>query len=108
MEKTIFAKKRTNKEGKTFYTYLTKLHKKSTNVDVTVQVKFREDCGAPKGDMCPCNIIFNSEDVNYNEANQTVLDEETGEAVDVVSRVLWVSKWTEGSPYVDDSLNDFE
>lgn len=108
MEKTIFAKKRTNKEGKTFYTYLTKLHKKSTNEDVTVQVKFREDCGAPKGDMCPCNIIFNPEDANYNEANQTVLNEETGEAVDVASRVLWISKWTEGSPYVDDSLNDFE
>lgn len=108
MEKTIFAKKRTNKEGKTFYTYLTKLHKKSTDEDVTVQVKFREDCGAPKGDSCPCNIIFNPEDGNYSEKNEQIVNEETGEVKEITSRVMWINKWSEGSQYVDESLNDFE
>lgn len=108
MEKTIFAKKRTNKEGKTFYTYLTKLHKKSTDEDVTVQVKFREDCGVPKGDSCPCNIIINSEDANYSEKTERLVNEETGEVNEITSRVMWVNKWTEGSQYVDESMNDFE
>ncbi len=108
MEKTIFAKKRTNKEGKTFYTYLTRLHKKSTDELVTVQVKFREECGAPKGDQCPCNIVFAPEDANYNEKLEEVINDETGEVSEVMSRTLWISKWKEGNKYVDESMVDFE
>lgn len=108
MEKTIFAKKRTTKEGKSFYSYLTRLHKKSTDELVTVQVKFREDCGQPKGEQCPCNIIFNPEDANYTEKVEKLVDEETGEVKEITSRTMWISKWSEGSQYVDDSMNDFE
>ena len=107
MEKTIFAKKRTTKEGKIFYTYLTTLHKKTTDEDITVQVKFREECGQPKADECPMNIVLNDGDMNFTEKNREYTTED-GEIKTIVERTLWVNKWSQGSPYIDESMNDFD
>ena len=57
MKILIYAKKRTTSEGKTFYSYLTKLHNNVTNEEITAAVKFAE-CDAPKPDNCPCFIEF--------------------------------------------------
>ena len=101
MEITIFAKKRQSNDGRTFYTYLTNLVKKSTGESVTVQVKFRQDCGNPDPHACPCNIEVDKSKCNYRE--KTI--EQDGKTI--VSRVMWVSEWENGSEYVDDSMNDF-
>ena len=106
MEKTIFAKKRTASDGRTFYTYLTKLHKKSTDEDITVQVRFRDECGVPK--TFPCNIILNDGDSNYSEKTTEYTDKETGEIKTVITRTLWVNNWSAGADYVDNSMSDFE
>lgn len=103
MKLTLFAKKRTNKEGKHFYTYLSKLTKKDGN-EITVSVKFRESCGSPKGDECPCNILVTKKDCNLSE--NTYVLEDTGEIA--TSYTLWVNNWTMGEKYEDDSLNDFD
>lgn len=106
MELTIFAKKRTSKEGKSFYTYLTKLTEK-TGEEVTVQVKFREDCGQPKGEKCPCNIVCDKSDLNYTEKINKYIDEDSQTEKEATSRILWVSNWSEGSEYVDTSMDRF-
>jgi len=104
MEITVYAKKRTTKEGKTFYSYLSRLTNKRTGQDVTVAVKFRESAGYPDAKSCPMNIKFVKSDGNLT--SKPIVDEETGEEIGV-SNVLWVSAWEEGAPFVDDSLDDF-
>lgn len=101
MELTIFAKNRTSAEGKAFVTYLTTLTKK-TGEEMTVSVKFREDCGSPKKEKCPCNIIVEKEDCNLAKRNYT--DKDGNPAL---SYTLWISKYSDGSEYVDHSLDDF-
>lgn len=103
MELTIYAKKRTSADGKPFFGYLSTLTRKD-GTKQTVSVKFREDCGNPKADKCPMNII-----VDKTNANMTVKEftrEDTGEACN--SYTLWVSAWEPGSAFVDHSLDDFE
>ena len=102
MQITIFAKKRNTKEGKVFYTYLTKLMKKDGS-ETTASVKFREECGSPKSDHCPMNIIVEKTDCNFSSKATT--DEETGEIR--TSNTLWINAWREGDPYVDHSMDDF-
>jgi hypothetical protein len=102
MELTIFAKYRTTSEGKGFYSYLTKLRKKDGEM-YTVGVKFREICGAPKGDKCPCNIIVDKHDANLS--TYKYVREDTGEEME--GKNLWITAWEEGSEYVDHSLDDF-
>ena len=102
MQITIFAKKRNTKEGKVFYTYLTKLTKKD-GTEVTASVKFRDECGSPKPDQCPCNIVLEKADCNFT--TKTSIDEETGEMRS--NHTLWVNNWTKGEPYVDHSMDDF-
>ena len=101
MELTIFAKKKKAKSGKEFYTYLTTLTRKDGTEDM-LEVKFREECGAPKN--CPCNIAVEKSDINISKKNIT--REDTGELIEV--RKLWVSAWSEGSPYEDKSLDDYD
>ena len=73
MEKTIFAKKRSTKDGtRTFNTYFTKLTDTTTGEEFTVQVKFREECGQPKGDECPINIMFDKNDANFTEKKSLI------------------------------------
>lgn len=107
MQVTIFSKKRTTEDGKkTFFSYFTKLKKKGGE-EITTQVKFREECGQPKGDECPINIMFDKNDANFTEKNITYKDKD-GNEKDAVERVLWIKSWIEGEPYVDTSMDDFE
>lgn len=111
MELTIYAKKRTSTDGRPFFSYLTTIHKKD-GTDMKVQVKFREACGQPKGDDCPCNIIVNKADANLAEERYEITETnpETGE-IHIENRIgykLWVSDWREGGEYRDTSLDEFE
>ena len=103
MELTIFAKKRTSADGKKFYTYLTTMTKKD-GTEQTVAVKFREECGGPKPDKCPINIVVDKRFANLS--HRDFVREDTGEAG--TSHTLWVSEWQEGKAYVDTSLDEYE
>lgn len=104
MKLVVFAKRRTNKDGKTFFNYLSTLTRKSSGETVTIRVKFREECGSPKGDECPMNIIIPDGGCNMNE--RVIIREDTGEPLKVYT--LWVSEWTKGEEYEDHSMDDFE
>ena len=106
MEQTIYAKKRTTKEGKTFYNYFTSLTKKDGE-EITAQVKFKEECGSPAGADCPVNIVFDRSDANYREKLEHYTDPETGEERETTRRTLWISKWEEGSEFIDTSMDAF-
>ena len=98
----VFAKKRTTKEGKVFFSYLSTLKKKSGEEEIA-QIKFRDVCGNPDPDRCPMNIEIPRGSANLS--TRTFTREDTGEIVD--QKVLWVSKWSEGEPYVDTSLDEY-
>lgn len=104
MEIVVFAKKRKTHEGKAFTAYLTKLIRKSTGESVTATVKFREDCGSPKADECPMNIVVDKSSANLS--SREMKREDTGEMMTLYT--LWISNWKAGEKYVDKSLDDFE
>ena len=110
MKLTIFSKKLTSKDGRTFYRYITTLKRKAEDgsiEEVTTSVKFREECGAPKGDACPMNIIVDKEDCNYREKVETYHDQD-GEEQAYLNKTLWISGWTESpEKYVDTSMDQF-
>lgn len=101
MEITIFAKKRLNKEGKTFITYLSTLTKKSGE-KTTVSVKFKDTCTAPKPEDCPMNIVVEKQDANL--ASRSFVNQQ-GDAA--VAYTLWVSAWSLGGEFVDTSLDEY-
>lgn len=101
MEITIFSKRRTNKEGKIFFQYITTLEKKDGSTE-TMRVCFR-GVDAPKPESCPRNLIVHRD--NANVATRKYTDPATGEIK--LSRTLWVSQWENGSEYVDHSLDDY-
>lgn len=103
MEITIFAKKRTASDGKSFYSYLSTLTRKDKTKQ-TVSVKFRDEAGNPKPEKCPMNIKFDRGSANV--ATKDFIREDTGEVA--TSYTLWVSAWEPGEPFVDHSLDDFE
>lgn len=103
MTVTVFSKKRTTSEGKTFYTYLATLKKKD-GTEQTVTVKFRDECGAPEPKTCPCNIIVEKGDCNISMSE--FVSEKTGEVGQ--SFALWVTAWKPGAVYVDHSLDDYD
>ena len=107
MELTVFAKKismvdATTKKEKSFTKFLAKLPRK-TGDEQTVSVKFREECGEPKANECPCNIKIEKSDCNLVRS-----DFEKSDGSVYTSFTLWVSKWNKGAPYVDHSLDDFD
>ena len=102
MQITLFARKRTTKEGKPFATFITTLTRKD-GTQLTAQVKFKEDCGQPKPEKCPMNIVFEKTDGNLAKRTYTDSMGDEKEAF-----TLWISAWKEGDPYVDKSLDDFE
>lgn len=102
MEITIYAKKRTTADGKTFYSYLSTLTRKD-GTKQTVSVKFRDEAGNPKPENCPMNVKFDKS--NANLATEKFTREDTGELA--TSYTLWVSAWEPGTPFVDHSLDDF-
>ena len=106
MQVAIFSRKAQTKEGRTFYTYFGKLTKKD-GTEVSANFKFRESCGAPEGARCPMNIVFDKSDANYSEKQETYTDTE-GVEKEVTRKTVWISKWSEGEPYVDNSMDDFE
>ena len=104
MEITIFAKRRTSKDGKTFFNYLTTLTKKDGTTQ-TMRVAFR-DTGSnpsPKPESCPRNIEFDIKQANI--ATRTFADPNTGEQK--ISYTLWISEWKDGTPYVDHSFDEY-
>lgn len=103
MEITIYAKKRTTTDGKTFFSYLSKLTRKD-GTKQTVSVKFRDECGSPKPEKCPMNIKFDKGDANI--ATYEFTREDNGDIC--TSYTLWVSRWEHGDMFVDHSLDDFE
>lgn len=103
MKVTVFAKKKTSKEGKPFITYVGRLTKKDGDV-ISAQVRFREECGSPKADDCPMIIEFDK--ANANLSAETYTREDTGE--EAVSYKLWIKAWKASAEvYRDDSLDDF-
>lgn len=102
MEITIYAKKRTTSEGKSFYSYLSTLTRKD-GTKQTVSVKFHDECGNPKPENCPMNIKFDKVKGNLSTKE---FARDTGEVGK--SYTLWVSAWEPGTPFVDHSLDDFE
>ncbi|MBO7735742.1 MAG: hypothetical protein J6S67_24455 [Methanobrevibacter sp.] len=108
MKVLVFAKKRQTKDGRAFTAYVTKLPRKD-GTELTAGVKFREECGAPTLEECPCYVMVDKKDANLATKNKEITDEETGEIRDVVQYTLWVSKWSKSpEEYVDHSLDDFE
>lgn len=101
MKITVYAKRKKTKTGKEFFTYLTTLTKKDGTEEM-LEVKFREECGAPKN--CPCNIVVNKEDANISK--QTITREDNGEVYEV--KKLWITSWSSGEPYVDTSLDEYD
>ena len=110
MELTIFSKKCTTKEGKLFYRYITKLTKKD-GTELTSTVKFREDCGSPKGEKCPMIIAVEKKDCNFSSKSkfETVKDDDGNEIErEYVNNTLWVSNWSDtGKEFIDTSMDDF-
>lgn len=102
MELTIYGKTRTTADGKAFTSYISTLTK-NTGEELTVSVKFRESAGLPpKKEDCPCNIIVEKSDCNLARRNYT--DKNGNPAT---SYTLWVTKFENGAPFVDHSLDDF-
>lgn len=103
MEITVFAKKRKTSDGKSFFGYISTLTRKDGE-SITVSVKFRDDCGAPKPEKCPVNIEFDKKHANLS--SREYIREDSGEIA--TSYTLWVNEWKQGAEYVDKSLDDFE
>lgn len=101
MKLLVFAKKRTSKDGKAFFTYLSTLTRKDGGEVITVQVKFREACGAPDPHKCPRYITVPRDCANYHE--KTIEDED----ITKIARTLWVSEWDDAGDYIDTSLDEF-
>lgn len=110
MEITLYAKKRTTKEGKTFFNYLSTLTDKAGETYLCT-VKFRDTVQPPKPENCPVNIVIEQNDCNLSSRKMTrkVTDMETGEVSDkeFISYTLWVSAYRDGSPFVDHSMDNF-
>ena len=103
MKVTVFAKKKFNKEGKPFTVFVGRLMKKSGELQ-TVTVKFREECGQPKEEKCPCIIEFDRENGNIQE--RSYIDNEGN---DRTALTLWLSAWKfSEEKYIDHSLDEFE
>lgn len=101
MKITVFAKERTGKDNNKFLTYLSKLVKKSGE-EVTVQLKFSEECGRIKKENCPCIIEVDTSDCSYSERKVVKDDRE------IINRVLWINKYTKTEDvFVDTSASCF-
>ena len=101
MEIAIFAKNRTTKEGKNFYSYLSRIINKRGE-EFPVTVKFREDCKPVPPQDCPCNIVIEKENCSLSGRKFETENGETG-----IGYTLWVSAWEYGGEFVDHSLDDF-
>lgn len=107
MKLAIFSKRRQvmeeNGKQRTFYTYLTALLRKTDGERVPVQVKFREACGAPDPNLCPCFIEVPRDKMNLSWDKYQNEEGETLEA-----GKLWVTEWEHAGAYVDHSMDEFD
>lgn len=108
MKLAIFSKKRQTTDSetgkaRTFYTYLTTLVNKVSGEPLTVQVKFREACGAPDPDLCPCFIEVPQGKANLSWDKYTNDDGEEMEAAR-----MWITEWERAGDYVDHSLDEYD
>lgn len=103
MEISLFAKKRTTKEGKGFYVYLSTLPKKDGSM-IGCNVRFKDGCTVPDAKDCPMNICIEKEHCNLSQRSYE--REDTGEQT--IAYTLWVGAWSQGSAYVDHSLDDID
>lgn len=101
MRLEVFGKKRTNKEGKTFTTYLSRITNIKTGEIISVQIKFRLTAELPKEVPVVMNI-----DKKYCNLIKEDWKNEDGEIG--VKYILWVTKVKSYEPYVDRSLDDYE
>ena len=101
MRLEVFEKQRTNKDGKPFTIYLSRITNMKTGEIVPVQIKFRMDVQPPK----EFPIIVNVEKKNANLVTENWENEkgETG-----VKHVLWISAVVSYEEYIDHTLDDFE
>lgn len=101
MRLEVFGKQRTNKDGKPFTTYLSRITNMKTGEIISVQIKFRTGAEVPK----ELPIVANIEKKNANLVKGNWENEkgETG-----VKYVLWVSAVTSYEEYIDHTLDDFE
>lgn len=105
MKITLFAKKRTTREGKPFSVYVSKLQKKD-GTEQYVTVKYSGDDPAKdfRADLCPLIIDVDRASANLSRKKHT--DDEGNE---YESFTLWVKDYTLSTEkYVDHSLDDFE
>ena len=101
MKITVFAKERKGKDNNSFISYLSKLTKK-TGEEVTVQLKFSEECGRIKKENCPCIIEVETADCSYSERKVIKDDRE------ITNRVLWINKYTKTDEvFIDTSADVF-
>lgn len=103
MKIAVFAKRRQTKEGKVFFNYLSTITNKDGDV-IPVQVKFREQAGVPRAEMCPRYIEFDKHDANLTTREYT--DPNTAEIRK--TKTLWISKWVDGGEYIDHSMDNFD
>lgn len=102
MKINVFGKKRQTKEGKSFMSYFATIIK--AGQPLTVNVKFREECGNPK--KCPCVVEFDKSYANLS-SKETTYKNADGVDVVAINNTLWISSYTE-SEYIDTSLDDVE
>ena len=111
MEITIYAKKRTTSDGKTFYNYLSKLTNKAGE-EIPISVHFRMSAGLPNPDACPCIISFEKSDANLSKKTRSYAktDVVTGDVEEGVftDKQLWISDWEMVGQAEDHSLDDFD
>lgn len=100
---TIFAKKKTTKEGKAFTAFVARMKKKD-GTEIPCSVRFNQEVTPPAASDCPMNIIIDREYANMSSKDFTY--EDTGETG--TSYTLWVKKLVPGDEYVDTSLDEFE
>ena len=101
MRLEVFGKQRTNKDGKPFTTYLSRITNMKTGEIVPVQVKFRSSVDVPKN--IPIVVIIDKKDANLIKEEWENEKGETG-----IKHVLWVSAVEKYEEYVDHTLDDFE
>lgn len=98
-------------QGKKFPAYTGRLTNKD-GTELTVTVKFRQECGGPDLKDCPCQIEFPRQSANLvvkdlkDPEGMPLINEATGEVKK--SKTLWIAAWEMVGPYIDHSLDDFE
>ena len=101
MRLEVFGKQRTNKDGKSFITYMSRITNMKTGETIPVQIKFIIGVEVPK----ELPIVINIEKKNANLVKEN-WENETGEAG--VKNVLWISAVKSYEKYIDHTLDDFE